>query len=383
MISELRRSAVFLLLLWSVVLYAAPSFGAPPPVREELSAEARKDWDAARELYDAGDYRSALVHFEKSYELSKNPRVLFNVGVCWKELTQYALAIRVWERGLGFRSRLSSEDVQKLEFAIAAARPFVSSMKVESDQVGAVLSIDGNEIGKTPFIEPIPIDVGRRKLVLQKDGFVPSEKSVDVVQGTPTSVVLNLMPLLKKGLVAISISGASSATLFMDGRELGPAPFNGEVPEGPHTFEARAPGYHPTRQTSDVAYGKTLRLALSLAKAQNEGKVRILVDHDDALIRIDGHLKGRGAWEGILPAGGHQLVVEKSSYENFTQEISLSQGQERTVEVRLHKRPTWIWWTLGAATVVGGGTLAAVLLSRPNDTPPVSGTLDTVAPGFR
>jgi hypothetical protein len=32
--------------------------------------------------------------------------------------------------------------------------------------------------------------------------------------------------------------------------------------------------------------------------------------------------------------------------------------------------------------VVGGGTVAAVLLSRPNDTSSVSGTLDTVAPSF-
>jgi hypothetical protein len=359
----------------------SPSFAATS-VRDELSTEARTDWDAARELYDAGDYRSALVHFEKAYELSKNPRVLFNVGVCWKDLTQYALAIRVWERALGFRDRLSADDVQKLEFAISAARPFVSTMKLESDQMGAQLSIDGNEIGKTPFVEPIRIDVGRRKVTLSKDGFALSEKTIDVVQGSQVALTMNLVPLHNTGTVSISIAGAPGATLFMDGRELGPAPFNGEVAEGPHTFEARAPGFYSTRQTSEVLYGKTLRLALSLAKAQNEGKVRILVDHADAVIRIDGSVKGRGAWEGILPVGGHQLVVEKSAYDDFTQEVSLSQGQERTVQVQLHKKPSWVWWTVGIATVVGGGTVAAVLLSRPSDTSSVSGTLDTVAPRF-
>jgi hypothetical protein len=231
-------------------------------------------------------------------------------------------------------------------------------------------------------VEPIPIDVGRRKVTLSKDGFAVGEKTVDVVQGSQVVLAMKLMPLQKTGSVTIAISGAAGATLFMDGRELGPAPFSGDVPEGPHTFEARAPGYYPTRQTSDVLYGKTLRLALSLAKAQNEGKVRILVDHADAVIRIDGNVKGRGGWEGILSVGGHQLVVEKSAYEDFTQEVSLSQGQERTVQVQLHKKPSWIWWTVGIATVVGGGTVAAVLLSRPTDTSSVSGTLDTVAPRF-
>jgi hypothetical protein len=381
MLTHLRQSAVLLTVLSSLSLGVSPSFAATS-VRDELSTEARTDWDAARELYDAGDYRSALVHFEKAYELSKNPRVLFNVGVCWKDLTQYALAIRVWERALGFRDRLSADDVQKLEFAISAARPFVSTMKLESDQMGAQLSIDGNEIGKTPFVEPIRIDVGRRKVTLSKDGFALSEKTIDVVQGSQVALTMNLVPLHKTGTVSISIAGAPGATLFMDGRELGPAPFNGEVAEGPHTFEARAPGFYSTRQTSEVLYGKTLRLALSLAKAQNEGKVRILVDHADAVIRIDGSVKGRGAWEGILPVGGHQLVVEKSAYDDFTQEVSLSQGQERTVQVQLHKKPSWVWWTVGIATVVGGGTVAAVLLSRPSDTSSVSGTLDTVAPRF-
>ncbi|HWA73390.1 MAG TPA: PEGA domain-containing protein [Polyangiaceae bacterium] len=375
-----KRSTAVLLILSSLSLYAAPALAAS--VRDELSAEAQRDWDAARELYDAGDYRSALVHFEKAYELSKNPRVLFNVGVCWKDLTQYALAIRVWERALGFRDRLSKEDVQKLEFAVSAARPFVSTMKLQSDQIGATLTIDGNEIGRTPFIEPISIDVGRRKVALQKDGFAISEKSIDVVQGSEVNLVLNLTPLLKTGTVSISVSGAPNATLFMDGRELGPAPYNGEVAEGPHTFEARAVGYYSTRQTSEVPYGKSLRLSLSLAKAQNEGKVRILVDHADATIRIDGTMRGRGGWEGILSAGGHQLLVEKSAYETFTQEVSLSQGQERVVQVTLHKKPSWVWWTVGVATVVGGGTLAAVLLSRPTETSAVSGTLDTTSPDF-
>lgn len=379
--TQLQRSAVFLLTLASLWLCVARGFAATA-VRDELSPEARKDWDAARELYEARDYKSALVHFEKTYELSKNPRVLFNVGVCWKDLTQYALAIGVWERALGFRERLSSEDVQKLEYAVSAARPFVSSLRIESDQVGALLSIDGYQRGRTPFVEPIPIDVGRREIVLQKDGFTPTVKTIDVVQGSPIVVAMNLVPLQKTGTVVISTAGGAAATLFMDGRELGPAPYSGEVPEGPHTFEARAPGFGTTRQTSQVAYGKSLKLVLALAKSQNEGKVRILVDHEDAQIKIDGALKGRGAWEGILPAGGHQLIVEKSQYEAFTQEIALSQGQERTVEVRLHKKPSWVWWVVGAATVVGGGTLTAVLLAQPSDTSHVSGTLDTVAPRF-
>ncbi|HET9956269.1 MAG TPA: PEGA domain-containing protein [Polyangiaceae bacterium] len=350
---------------------------AAPTVREELSADAQRDWDAARELYDARDYRGALVHFEKAYELSRNPRVLFNVGVCWKDLTRYAQAIRVWERQLEFGARLSLEDLERTKSAIAAARPFVSTLTLQSDQPGAVILIDGVEAGTTPVTEGLPVDVGRHTVTLKKDGFAPSEAAVDVIQGTPAALTLNMTPLVKLGTVAITVVGPRSATVFVDGRELGPAPFTGTVQEGPHTFEARAPGYLPARQTTEIRYAERSSLTLALAEARNEGKVRIVTDYPDAAIAVDGEVKGSGAWEGLLPAGGHQLRVQKSGFKTHVTELSLSAGQQRSLQVHLEKQQSWLWWTVGIATVVGGGTVAAILLSRPTDTSPVTGTLGT------
>jgi hypothetical protein len=374
MIEKLGKLTLLLSVLLCLALPRA-GWAAPPPIREQLPAEAKKDWDAARELYDAGNHKGALVHFERAYEISKNPRVLFNVGVCWKDLTLYAQAIRTWERQLESRSELDREDVARAEEAIAAARPFVSTLKVESDQAGAMLSVDGMQIGTTPFAQPIPIDVGRRSVTLDKDGFTPMEKTVVVVQGKPLTMTMNLVPVLRTGTVAITVVGAPSATIFMDGRELGRAPYSGEVPAGPHTFEGRATGYAVTRRTIEVGFDQKLDLTLSLAKARSEGKLRVTADQRDAAIRIDGKLVGRGAWEGLLPSGGHQLRVEKAGYETHTDDVSLAGGQQRTVEVRLEKSQSWVWWTVSLAAVVGGGTVAAVLLSQPSETPPVNGSL--------
>ena len=379
------KPIALLLAIAALWLQASLAFGAPP-IREQLPDEARLDWDAARELYDAGDARSALVHFQKAYDLSKNPRVLFNVGVCYKDLTQYARAIRVWERELAFSEKLDADDVAQIEFAIEAARRFVSSLTLQTNQPGATLSIDGTEVGTSPFVAAMPIDVGRRTLTLRKEGYAPQETTVDVVQGTPVSLTLNLTPLLKTGTVLISVSSSSGifpgATLFMDGRELGTAPYRGEVPEGPHTFEARAPGFETARQTSEVFFGQTLQVSLSMAQSLNEGKVRIVTGYPDALISIDGEIKGSGSWEGILPVGGHQLRVEKSGYSTFTEEIALSRDQVRTVQVELSRKQNWVWWTVGIVAVVGGGAAAAVVLSQPTESAPVTGTLDTVSPRF-
>jgi hypothetical protein len=373
-----RLGSSFLAVLLCTVscLCALPSFAQTArTVRDELPEAARSDWDAARELYDAGDYKAALVQFERVYTLSKNPRVLFNVGVCWKNLTHYALAIRAWERELASRDELGKAEVSKVEAAIQAVRPFVSTVEVQANEPGATLSIDGNDVGKTPFIEPVPIDVGRRQVRLVKPDFIAIERSVEVVQGLPLTLTFVLEPLLKAAVVSVATTENVPGTLFMDGRELGAVPFRGELPSGPHTFEVRAPGYEAARQTSEVVFGRPLHLTFALVRARNEGKLRIITNHADASIQLDGKLMGYGAWEGLVPAGGHQLEVSRSGYEKQSSDVALSSDQERTIQINLNKSQSWVWWTVSLAAVVGGGTIAGVLLSRPTDTSAVTGTL--------
>jgi hypothetical protein len=359
-----------------VCLVAAPALAeAPRPLRDELPAAARRDWDAARELYDAGDYRSALVHFQRVYTTSQNPRALFNIGVCYKDLTQYALAIHAWERELAAREHLPAADVAKLTGAIRALRPFVSTLEVQANEAGAVLSIDGYEVGRTPLLEPVPIDVGRRRVRLEKADFVPLEQTLDVAQNTPVSVSFELSPVLQRAALSVTLSGPARGTLVMDGREIGVAPFQGEVAVGPHTFELRAPGFEPARQTTEVVYGRPSRLSFALVEQRNDGKLSITTAHATAEIRVDGVLQGYGRWQGLVPAGGHRLEVTLAGYERHAAEVSLSRNQERQLEVQLEKRQSWVWWAVGLGAIVGGGAVATALLVRSSDSPAVNGTL--------
>jgi hypothetical protein len=368
----------FFLLLAFVALLSLAHTARARPIRDELSRPAREQWDAARELHDAGDFKSALVYFNRAYELSNNPRTLFNIGVCWKDLTKYTEAIKTWEKQLSFRKKLPKDDISKAETAIRALGQFVSTIEVKADEAGAHLLVDGIDVGVTPFLEPIRIDVGHRQLRLLKEGFEAAEKTVDVTRGKATVIEFDLQHINKTGNVAVTVEGPESATVYMDGRELGRAPYNGPVPAGPHTFEARATGYATVQQSAEVVYGDSLSVTLSLAEAKDEGKLRVLTEHPDAEIRMDGALVGKGGWEGLLAAGGHQLEVSKPGYSTQRLEITLSPEQERTVEVSLSSEKSWLFWTVSVVAVVGGATLATVLISRPTETAPVNGTLTNV-----
>ena len=372
----MKRFALALVFALCASLLA--STAAAQSVRESLPPTSQKDWDSAKELFRNGSYKGAIVQYQKIYDDTKNPRVLFNIGVCWKNIERYVKAVEVWEKQLSFEQDLPAGDVKSVNQALAAVRPYISELTVEANEAGAEILIHGEVAGKTPLLGTLSIDVGKNPVRLRKPGFIPQEKVVQVIKGQPAKVVFELQEEGNKTPVSVNIAGASKATIFVDGTEMGPAPFTGDIPAGRHTFEARAPGMETARQTSEVVYGEPFSLTLSLTQARAEGKVKIVTGFEDAVIEIDGEVVGSGAWEGVLSAGGHLLVVRKDGYEDYVEDLALSPDQERSVRIRLEpeRDNAWIYWTITGVAVVAGASVASYFVFRPSETSEVTGTLD-------
>jgi hypothetical protein len=318
------------------------------------------------------------VQYTRAYDQSKNPRVLFNVGVCEKNLQHYARAVSRWKQQLTeAEGKLSDDEEKAVRAAIDAVQPYVSTLEVVANEPGATLLVNQEQVGETPLLGPIPIDVGRHSLTLRKDGFQDQTIEVTVATGKPEKVTFNLEPAVKKVAVTVQVSGPSGATVAIDGVEMGAAPYKGEVIAGRHTFEARARGYVTARHSSDVLYQRPLELALSLSPERHNGRVRVEVSQPDATIEVDGKVVGSGAWQGVLPSGGHQLVVRKPGFQTYSTDLGLSDDQVRNVTVPMvrEKSTAWVWWTAGAVAVVAGGAVATYFVSRPAEQTPVSGTL--------
>jgi hypothetical protein len=355
-----------------------PAAAAPPTIRSQLDGEAREAWDRGQQLLRAQNWDGALVEFSRAYELSKNPRVLYNVGICEKELHRYARAARRFEAELAQgEGKLSEDEKSELRSAIAIVRKYVSTVTITSTEAGAKLYVDDLPEGATPLAAPILVDVGPRKITLKKDGFVDVTKTIDVNAGVPANVDFVMEPREKKGMVTITVTGAPTATIYMDGTDMGPAPFKGAVPAGRHTFEAKAFGYGTATQTSEVGYKQELSLSLSLSAERHEGRVTIDVQPAGSVIEIDGKVVGSTHWEGLLPTGGHQLIVKKPGYESYSQEIAIQDDQVRAVRATLleEQRKGWIWWTAGAAAVIVGGGIVSYFVFKPAEATPYVGNL--------
>jgi hypothetical protein len=347
-------------------------------VRSDLPPAAQGAWDSAKQLAAANDFKGALVEFERAYEVSKNPRVLYNVGVTEKLLTHYARAVDAWDKELHEGAKvLTPAETLELKNAIAIVQRFVTTIEVSANEAGATLYIDDYPLGKTPFAAPVRIDVGRRAVTLRKEGFVDATQNIDVASGARTPVTFRLEPRNKTALVSVTVGGTPSATVFVDGKDMGPAPFKGELPAERHTIEARSPGFVTVGQTVDVQYGQPLSLVLSLSAERHEGRLRITAP-EGAGIALDEHAVGSGTWEGVVSTtGGHQLVVSKPGFQTYSTEVFVGDDQSRDVNVPLNKEvaTNWVAWGVGTLLVVTGGIVAGYFVFKPADQPPYTGNL--------
>jgi tetratricopeptide (TPR) repeat protein len=81
------------LLVW-FTLFAARAAASPN------NDKARAHSDAGRAFYGVQDYAAALREFSISYELSRLPALLVNLGQCYRKLKQPARAREMYQRFL-------------------------------------------------------------------------------------------------------------------------------------------------------------------------------------------------------------------------------------------------------------------------------------------
>ncbi|MFT3766204.1 MAG: PEGA domain-containing protein [Minicystis sp.] len=165
---------------------------APPPA-EAAADEGKTRFQRGVQLFRENDFRSALVEFRRAYELTKNYKVLYNIGQTEYELQDYAGALRSFQRYLAdggaeleaARRTQVEEDIKKL-----GAR--VARIEIKSNAADAEVLVDDVVIGKTPLKDPVLVSIGRRKVTIQKGGLVSAARFVDLAGGDRIAVTVEL-----------------------------------------------------------------------------------------------------------------------------------------------------------------------------------------------
>lgn len=350
------------------------------PLREQLPPEAQKHWDAAIALYGRGLWDGARTSFNAAYDASKNPRVLFNVAVCEKNLQRFPRAIEIFKKELAEGAgQLTKEEEAEIKTQIVGLEAFVAQLTVDVNEPGADIYVDENKVGTSPLAAPVSVPVGERHVRATKVGFAEGRETIELKGGGSGRVQLKLIPSVKTSLVNVNVIGPSNAIVKVDGKEVGGAPYRGQVgvsPE-PHAFSAEAPGYVTATQSAVVREGEALNLTLQLSQEQAKGKLVILTRPEGAVIEIDGKTVGATKWEGPVDAGTHQVVAKKQGFYQYSYDVEVPKGGERTVTAQLNedRNTSFVPWLIGTVLVVGASSVAIYFITRPKDEEPVKGSL--------
>ena len=92
-----RRPSTPALLALAALLGAAL---APAPARADESAEAKESFFTAEAYYRKGDYKQAVLNYERAYSLKPHPSVLYNIAECYERLSEFQRATENYERYL-------------------------------------------------------------------------------------------------------------------------------------------------------------------------------------------------------------------------------------------------------------------------------------------
>ncbi len=353
---------------------------ARKPVRDQLPLEARGHWDAGMALAQRKNWDGARTSFKSAYELSKNPRVLFNVAVAEKELGRYAAALETYKKEQAeAKGQLTPDETQELAAAIASLEKLVGALTIDINEKDAEVFVDDEKIDSSKLPGPYTVKLGERRIRAQKAGFQESVEAVTVPGGGKATVTIKLQPLVKMARVNVNVVGPSNAIVKVDGKEVGPAPYAGVVPVAPdpHEFSAEAPGYVAARQSAVVKEGEVLNLTLQLAEQQEKGKLLVTAKPEGATIEIDGKVAGASRWEGPVDARVHQIVVKKPGYYTWSYDVDVPRGGERSVTASLNedRNTSFVPWLIGSIVIGTALVGAIVFLATPPDEEPQKGTL--------
>jgi tetratricopeptide (TPR) repeat protein len=149
----------------------APATGKSEPSPAAVT-EASQRYDRGLKLYSEGEYRLAVIEFERAYELVPDHRVLYNIGQVRIQLGDYAKARIALERYLkDGEGKIPPARQQSVANDLDMLAGRTATLKIDCAVEGAEVTIDGESVGTTPLAAPILMNSGEHNIEVRKANY--------------------------------------------------------------------------------------------------------------------------------------------------------------------------------------------------------------------
>ncbi len=225
------------------------------PLSEVLQGPARMAYESARLLLEANDSATAHAKFKEAYELSKAPRLLWNMAACSKLQRHYSTALAELEHFLADGAgQLTSEQESRARELSETLRAVVAPVEVHVTPAAATLHIDGEArpvvAGELRFLT----DVGRHDFHADHVGYTSDSRTIYINDTKAVVIDLRLVPIVPNSFLAVTTQ--SDAAIEVDGKPFSVGPWEAVVPSGVHSVKAWARGHKPWSSSVTVGIGE-------------------------------------------------------------------------------------------------------------------------------
>ena len=249
---------------------------APKSLSQTLTGTAKADFEAAKLLAGDGDYASALIKFVSAYEASKDPRLLWNLAFCQKNLRHYAKVLTILRRYLDEGgSSLTASDRTEAQDLIALIEPFTTRVVFQVTPEAATVTVDDELVGTSPLPAPVVLDIGERRIRVAKDGYRSLEKILTVGGTSEVTFKADLEKEVHEG--RLLVNSQNNAHVFLDGKEMAIGKLELSVASGGHQLRVVAPGMRPYQTEVVVTDKETRSMNIVLEAVAPAAKPRIRV----------------------------------------------------------------------------------------------------------
>jgi len=194
----------------------APAPAAATP-NELLQKEADRHFESGVALFREAKYAEALDEFERAYEISPHPLVLFNIAQCHRELLHYAEAVASFRKflvdgnGRVPAARLAAVQTQLDALLTLVARVTVTIAPANEE---AVLIVDGRELDRP--VMPLILPPGEHRLIARAAGRRDAARNLQLSAGDSLSVHLELGELPRIAIERVVTVPAPGPSLALD-----------------------------------------------------------------------------------------------------------------------------------------------------------------------
>jgi hypothetical protein len=295
---------------------------------QTLTGTAKADFEAGKLLANDGDYAGALIKFTNAFEAAKDPRLLWNLAFCQKNLRHYAKVLSILRRYLEEGgSVLTSADRAEAQNLITLIEPFTTRVAFQVTPDGATIMVDDELVGTSPLSSPVVLDIGERRVRVTKAGYRPLEKALAVGGTSEVAFQAELEREVHEG--RLLVNAPNHAQIFLDGKQVAMGKLDLVVASGGHQLRVIAPGTRPYQTEVVVSDRETRSVEVVLEAAAPPAKPRMHVAVGCADARPRGpdeglvvHWDGTDVLSPVLVKKRHDDRLGKDVVEHVEYEVS-------------------------------------------------------------